>query len=52
MNTLEKINNQGTTIIMATHAVEIVNNMKKRVITLKDGQVVNDVKNGGYYENI
>ncbi|MBL7574794.1 cell division ATP-binding protein FtsE [Peptoniphilus asaccharolyticus] len=52
MNTLEKINNQGTTIIMATHAVEIVNSMKKRVITLKDGQVVADVENGGYYENI
>lgn len=52
MNTLLKINEQGTTIIMATHAVDIVNNLQKRVITLKNGQKISDVEKGGYFETI
>ena len=42
----------GTTIIMATHDEIIVNKMKKRVITLKDGYLISDVEKGKYYEGI
>lgn len=52
MNALLKVNENGTTIIMATHAVEIVNSLQKRVITLKNGQIINDIESGGYYETI
>lgn len=50
MEALEKINKEGTTVIMATHATQIVDKMKKRVITLNDGKISSDVKEGGYYE--
>ena len=51
MKVLEDINkNRGTTIIMATHDEKIVNQMKKQVITLKDGHLVN-FKQKGKYEN-
>jgi len=51
MKVLEGINNtRGTTIIMATHDKEIVNKMKKQVITLKDGHLV-DFKQKGTYNN-
>ena len=46
---LEKINKEDkTTIIMATHNTSIVNHFKKRVITLKDGRVDKDQKEGKY----
>ncbi len=48
MNVLEKINLNGTTIVMATHNKEIVNRMKKRVIEIDRGQVVRDEVKGGY----
>lgn len=48
MKALSDINNRGTTILMATHAKEIVNTMKKRVITLEDGRVIRDEEKGGY----
>ncbi len=41
---LEKINEMGTTIIMATHNIDIVNKMKKRVVGLDKGKVVKDEK--------
>lgn len=47
MSILKDINDQGTTIIMATHDKEIVNHMKKRVIALKDGRIIKDGR-GGY----
>lgn len=50
MNALVNINQIGTTVIMATHAVDIVNEMKKHVITLSKGQIANNVLCGGYYE--
>lgn len=52
MNLLQDINNRGTTIVMATHAKNIVDEMKKRVITLNHGSVVSDVYEGGYYYEI
>lgn len=39
---LEKINKYGTTVLLTTHNQEIVNKLKRRVITIKDGKVVSD----------
>ena len=51
MKVLDDINkNRGTTIIMATHDKEIVNKMKKQVITLKDGHLVNYKQKGTYVD--
>ena len=50
MEVLIRINDQGTTVVMATHAKDIVNAMKKRVIMLDHGKVVYDEKEGGYHE--
>lgn len=47
MKILENINNQGTTIIIATHDKEIVNDMQKRVIALSGGKIIKDGR-GGY----
>ena len=46
---LKKINDFGTTILVTTHNETIVNNLGKRVITLKDGLVVSDQKTHGIY---
>ena len=52
MSILETINDQGTTIIMATHNSEIVNKYKHRVIVIDDGRITRDEEKGGYtYEN-
>lgn len=52
MKLLEEINQRGTTVIVVTHSREIVDMMKKRVITLDKGVVVSDERKGGYrYEN-
>lgn len=48
MKVLEKINDLGTTIVMATHDRDIVNRMKKRVIHLDDGKLTNDYEKGSY----
>jgi len=48
MEILKKINELGTTIILVTHDREIVNSLKKRVITLDGGQVVSDQFEGKY----
>ena len=48
MHLLTELNSHGTTIVMATHASQYVNIMRKRVITLVDGKLVGDVKNGKY----
>lgn len=50
MNLLEKINNDGTTVLVVTHNREIVNEMHKRVITMKKGLIVSDEENGGYID--
>jgi len=47
---LEDINNRGTTVVVATHAKEIVDQMKKRVITLKNGSLLRDIEKGGYHD--
>lgn len=45
---LEKINKYGTTVILTTHNQEIVNKLKRRVITIADGKIVSDHANGEY----
>ena len=47
---LKKINDFGTTILVTTHNENVVNSLQKRVITLKDGKIVNDQKNHGIYK--
>lgn len=52
MNLLQDINKCGTTILMATHAKDIVDGMKKRVVALEKGRVVRDEERGAYgYED-
>ncbi len=49
---LDEVNKRGTTVIMATHAKDIVDQMKKRVIAIEDGVIVRDEARGEYgYEN-
>ena len=45
---LNDINARGTTVVMATHARDIVNKMRKRVIQIEKGVIVRDDKKGGY----
>lgn len=48
MKLLDEINRTGTTVIMATHAREIVDTMKKRVVAMSDGKVARDEEGGVY----
>ena len=48
MNLLNEINARGTTVVMATHAKDIVDKMKKRVIQIDKGVIVRDDRKGGY----
>ena len=48
MNLLNEINMRGTTVVVATHAKDIVDKMKKRVIHINKGVIVRDDKKGGY----
>ena len=50
MKLLEKINEGGTTILVVTHNREIVNEMRKRVVTMKKGVIVSDEEKGGYID--
>jgi cell division transport system ATP-binding protein len=45
---ISEINKLGTTVLMATHNVDIVNSMKKRVLEIKDGKIIRDAKNSKY----
>ena len=48
MNLLDDINKMGTTVVIATHDITMVDRMKRRVVVLDDGVVVSD-RIGGYY---
>ena len=48
MRLLDRINRNGTTIVMATHDDEIVNQLRKRVIQLESGEIVRDQSKGVY----
>lgn len=45
---LEKINRYGTTVLLTTHNQEIVNQLKRRVVTIRDGRIVSDKASGTY----
>jgi len=45
---LHKINEMGTTVILATHDREIINSIGKRVITLDQGRLIDDKERGRY----
>ncbi len=48
VNLLKKINDLGTTVIITTHNRSVIDKIKKRVITLENGRVVRDDKEGKY----
>ncbi len=48
MDILEKINNSGTTVIMATHDTKIVNQYKHRTMKIESGAITSENKTGGY----
>lgn len=50
MKLLEEINAKGTTVVVVTHNREIVNAMKKRVVTMNKGVIVSDEKEGSYID--
>lgn len=52
MEIFESINAMGTTIIMATHAHDIVDAMHKRVVAIEDGRIVRDEVGGEYHEYV
>ena len=52
MELLNDINLRGTTVVVATHAKDIVDKMKKRVIHIEKGSIVRDDKKGGYDSEI
>lgn len=45
---LEKINKYGTTVLLTTHNVEVVNKLKRRVVVIQDGRIVSDKARGTY----
>ena len=48
MHLLERINLQGTTVLMATHNSQIVNTLRHRVIEIEAGSVIRDEEKGEY----
>jgi cell division transport system ATP-binding protein len=48
MKLLDRINRIGTTVIMATHDVAIVDQMRKRIVQMEDGRIVRDQERGMY----
>lgn len=48
MNIMDRINQNGTTVVMATHDYDIVNSMRRRVIELRDGKIARDERSGEY----
>ncbi len=52
MSLLNDINMRGTTVVVATHAKDIVDKMQKRVIQIDKGEIIRDDKKGGYESEI
>ena len=48
MMLLQEINKMGTTVVVVTHNNDVVDIMKKRVVTLDNGSIVSDEQEGGY----
>ena len=49
MKILDQVNKQGTTVLVVTHNMEIVQQMKKRTITMSEGKIISDQEKGGYF---
>ena len=49
MKILDEVNKRGTTVLVVTHNMEIVQAMRKRTITMSDGKIIGDVEKGGYF---
>ena len=49
MKILDVVNKQGTTVLVVTHNMEIVQQMKKRTITMSQGKIISDLEKGGYF---
>lgn len=52
MKVLSDINARGTTVLMATHAKDIVNSMRRRVIQIEKGKIIRDEEKGGYINEV
>ena len=50
MKLLLDVNAKGTTVIVSTHDKDIVNKLKKRVISMDHGEMINDEERGGYFD--
>ena len=50
MKLLLDVNAKGTTVIVSTHDKDIVNKLKKRVISMNHGEMINDEERGGYFD--
>ena len=48
MKLLDRINRTGTTIVMATHDVAIVDQMRKRIVQMENGRIIRDQERGMY----
>jgi cell division transport system ATP-binding protein len=48
MRLFTEINRRGATVLMATHARELVNHLQKRVVAIEDGRIVRDEARGAY----
>jgi len=48
INLLKRINEFGTTVVLVTHNREIVNSLRKRVVTIEKGSIVSDQATGKY----
>ncbi len=49
---MEEANERGTTVVVVTHNKDIVNSMKKRVIHMNRGTIVEDIMPGGIIEEV
>lgn len=49
MEVLEEVNKRGTTVVMATHDIHLVNESRKRTLTFENGVIINDAQEGGYF---
>ena len=49
MKLLDFANKQGTTVLVVTHNLDIVQEMKKRTLTMSNGKIIKDIEQGGYF---
>ena len=49
INLLLKVNELGTTLVLASHNKEVINKIQKRVVTIDNGRVIKDEENGKYF---